>query len=209
MIYLPGIETVFLVLALSKSRGLDDRELSLAIRAGNQKAFETFYERHYEGVYRFLISRGMSHDEAQDLSQKAFLMIWEKREDIDENKSLRSFLFRIAYTRMLNHVEYHSKFDQNIDPSEGAAAAAAETTERALDHKELLKQIQQLIITMPEKRGTVFQLCFMKEFTYKETAEAMEISVKTVENHMTLAFRDIRKGLKTIYGDEILNRFQE
>lgn len=208
MFYLPGIESVFLILALSKSSDLDDRELSLAIKAGDQKAFETFYDKHYEAIYRFLMSRGMSHDEAQDLTQKAFLMIWEKRNGIDETKSLRAFLFRIAYTRMLNHIEYHSKFDQNIDPADGSVSDSVETTEKELDHKELLNQIHKLIIAMPEKRGTVFQLCFMKEFTYKETAESMDISVKTVENHMTLAFRDIREGLKTVYGDEILDRFQ-
>jgi len=207
LIYLPGIESVLLILALSKSSDLDDRELSLAIKSGNQKAFETFYDRHYEAIYRFLMSRGMSHDEAQDLAQKAFLMIWEKRNGIDESKSLRAFLFRIAYTRMLNHIEYHSKFDQNIDPGDGSVTDSVESTEKELDHKELLNQIQKLIIAMPDKRGTVFQLCFMKEFTYKETAESMDISVKTVENHMTLAFRDIREGLKSIYGDEILDRF--
>ncbi|PWN06398.1 RNA polymerase sigma-70 factor [Rhodohalobacter mucosus] len=204
---MPGIESVFLILALSKSGELDDRELSIAIRKGDQKAFETFFDRHYEPVYRFLISRGMNHDEAQDLTQRAFLMIWEKRNTIDETKSLRAFLFRIAYTRMLNHIEYHSKFDQNTDPAEDSASGSAKTTEKEMEHRELLNQIQRLIVAMPEKRGTVFQLCFMKEFTYKETAETIGISIKTVENHMALAFRDIREGLKTVYGDEILNRF--
>lgn len=208
MIYLPAIETVILLLALSKGSDFDERELSLLIKNSDQKAFKQFYDRHYDSIYRFLISRGMSHDEASDLAQKAFLMIWEKRQDIDESKSLRSFLFRIAYTRMLNHIEYHSKFDRNTDPANESLSETVNITERQIDHRELLNRINSLIETMPEKRGTVFQLCFMKEFTYKETAEALNVSVKTVENHMTLAFRELRDGLKKIYGDEIANRFE-
>lgn len=206
MAYIPAIETVLLLLALSKEPDLNDRELSVSIRNGDQNAFKTFYDRHYPPVYRFLVSRGMSHDEAQDLAQKAFLMIWEKRANIDETKSLRAFLFRIAYTRMLNHIEYHSKFDANVDPA--AESEPGNVTEKQLDHRELLNQIDKLIAGMPEKRGTVFQLCFMKEFTYKETAEALDVSVKTVENHMTLAFKDIRAGLMNIYGEEIAKQFE-
>jgi RNA polymerase sigma-70 factor, ECF subfamily len=208
LIYLPAIETVILLLALSKGSDFDESELSLLIKNSDQKAFKQFYDRHYDTIYRFLISRGMSHDEASDLAQKAFLMIWEKRQDIDESKSLRSFLFRIAYTRMLNHIEYHSKFDRNTDPANESLSETVNITERQIDHRELLNRINSLIETMPEKRGTVFQLCFMKEFTYKETAEALNVSVKTVENHMTLAFRELRDGLKKIYGDEIANRFE-
>lgn len=209
MIYLPAIETVIFLLALSKGSDLDEQELSLSIKNGDRKAFRNFYDRHYDSIYRFLVSRGMSHDEASDLVQKAFLMIWEKRTDIDETKSLRAYLFRIAYTRMLNHIEYHSKFDRNTDPSDESISVSGNVTEKQIDHRELLKQINTLITAMPEKRGTVFQLCFMKEFTYKETAEALDVSVKTVENHMTLAFRDMREGLIKIYGEEITNRFEK
>lgn len=208
MIYLPAIEAVILLLALSKGSELDEQELSLSIKNGDQKAFRKFYDRYYDPIYRFLVSRGMSHDEACDLAQKAFLMIWEKRRDIDETKSLRAFLFRIAYTRMLNHIEYHSKFDRNTDPLDASASETENVTDKQIDHRELLNRINSLITAMPEKRGTVFQLCFMKEFTYKETAEALDVSVKTVENHMTLAFRDIRNGLKKIYGEEITTRFE-
>jgi RNA polymerase sigma-70 factor (ECF subfamily) len=208
VIYPTGIETVLLVLALSKSGDLDDRELSIAIKNGNREAFKTFFERHYEAIYRFLVSRGMSHDEAQDLTQKAFLLIWEKRKGIKEEKSLRAYLFQIAYTRMLNHIEYHSKFDENVDPSDESVSDSTHTTDMKMDHKELLNRVQKLVAAMPEKRGTVFQLCFLKEFTYKETADTLGVSVKTVENHMTLAFRDLREGLTSLYGEEILERFR-
>ena len=160
MIYPAGIETVLLILALSKSGDLDDRELSIAIRNGDREAFKAFFDKHYDAIYRFLVSRGMSHDEAQDLAQKAFLLIWEKRQGIDEEKSLRAYLFQIAYTRMLNHIEYNSKFDANVDPSDESASDSSNTTEKKMDHKELLNQVKRLVAAMPEKKGYRFPTLF-------------------------------------------------
>ena len=197
-------ECLILLLAFAKYNGIDPSSLSVAIRNGDQEAFKTFYDEHYDGLYRFMVSRGMSHAEAQDLVQKAFVMIWEKRDGIDETKSLRAYLFQIAYSRMLNHVEYQSKFDGNDPPPEDTDVHTPETE---VDYKELLRIVKQAIRNMPEKRGLVFESCFMQQHTYKETADAMDVSVKTVENHMSLAFRDLRSALSQTYGEEVLSKF--
>ncbi|WP_069130268.1 RNA polymerase sigma factor [Rhodohalobacter halophilus] len=206
MILLLTPEIVLLVLALSKEGDMDDTALSLAIKNGDQKAFEEFFNRHYDPLYRFLISRRMEHEEARDLAQKAFVMIWEKRQGIDETKSLRSYLFTIAYSRMLNHVEYRSKFSDE-DPADNHSPAL--NTDHSIDFKELVNVIRQIISQMPEKRGMVFDLCFMQEFSYKEAADAMDVSPKTIENHMALAFKDLRKKLTQMYGESLLTDFQK
>lgn len=200
MIFLFSPELILLLLALSRESDLDDHALSLAIKNGDQKAFEQFFNRHYDHLYRFMVSRNMSHEEARDLAQKAFVMIWEKRDGIDETKSLRSYLFTIAYTRMLNHVEYQSKFKDTELPDD---ETSVKNTDSTIDYKELIQIIKKIISEMPEKRGMVFDLCFMQEFTYKETADALDVSPKTIENHMTLAFKDLRTRLTQIYGDHL------
>ncbi len=197
-------EAILLFLAFAgQDDSLDGKDLSVEIRNGNQQAFRTFYDRHYPGLYRFMVSRGMSHDEAADLVQNAFVMIWERRSDIDEKKSLRAFLFQIAYSRMLNHITYQSKFTGDAAPDVQTGEIGETDSERDLNYSELLGRIRKVIAAMPEKRATVFELCFMKQFTYKETAEALGVSQKTVENHMALAFRNLRSELIKIYGDEL------
>lgn len=198
-------EFLILLLAFAKYNGIDPSELSVAIRDGDHKAFKTFYDEHYGGLYRFMVSRGMSHAEAEDLVQKAFVMIWEKRDGIDETKSLRAYLFQIAYSRMLNHVDYQSKFNDEDPPNEDTSVHTPETD---VNYRELLQIVKKTIRNMPEKRGLVFESCFMNQNTYKETAEAMDVSVKTVENHMTLAFKDLRAVLGDMYDDELLSKFK-
>lgn len=199
-----NIEIIILLLAFAKYKGIDPSELSAAIREGDHDAFKTFYDEHYDGLYRFMVSRGMSHAEAEDLVQKAFVMIWEKRDRIDESKSLRAYLFQIAYSRMLNHVDYQSKFNDDDPPDDDHTAR---TPENDVDYNELLRLVKKSIRDMPEKRGLVFESCFMNQYTYKETADAMDVSIKTVENHMTLAFKDLRAALSEIYDDDVLSKF--
>jgi len=197
-------ELLFLLLAFAKYNGIDPADLSVAIRNGDHDAFRAFHDEHYDGLYRFMVSRGMSNDEAQDLVQKAFIMIWEKRDGIDESKSLRAYLFQIAYSRMINHVNYQKKFDDEDPPKEDPVR---DTPETDVNHKELLSIVKLAINDMPEKRGQVFESCFMNQFTYKETADAMGVSVKTVENHMTLAFKDLRSVLSKAYDEDLLSKF--
>lgn len=170
-------------------------QLYLKIKNGNQKAFKTFFDAHHEELFRFLNRRGVAKQAAEDLIQKAFIYIWENRSGIEEHKSLRAYLFRIAYTRMLNLFRDTEKFDQNKSISDLEEADSANQPDQDIHQRELNKTIEKAISAMPEKRQQVFRLCFIQEFTYKEAAEFMEVSAKTIENHMSLALKDLRTSL--------------
>jgi RNA polymerase sigma-70 factor (ECF subfamily) len=181
------------LLALHNNREQDSKELLLSIKRGDHQAFKQFFEKHHTYLYRFLLKRGMSEQQAEDLIQQAFVKIWEQRTEIDETKSLRSYLFRIAYTRMLNQIRDNKKFNDDADPDSKAAQSQTDAT---LEQQELSNAIERAIQEMPEKRQLVFQLCYLQEFRYQEAAEFMEVSVKTIENHMGAALKDLRSKLE-------------
>ncbi|MDR8390885.1 sigma-70 family RNA polymerase sigma factor [Aliifodinibius sp. S!AR15-10] len=185
-------QLIFLALSSSPADELDQTELATEIKNGNHQAFKTFFENHQDALYRFLLSKGVSEQTAEDLIQQAFITIWEKRNGIDETKSLRGYLFRIAYTRMLNHFRDRAKFnDEEPDISDESSL----TPEDHARHQDLLSAVEDAIEQMPEKRRMVFEFCFMQGFTYKETAGTLGVTRKTVENHMGLALKDIRSAL--------------
>lgn len=194
MIISPVVHVLLIQLAFSKGDDLNSAELAGAIKQGNHKAFKDFFERHHKHLYHFLLQRGTPKQAAEDLVQQAFVMIWEKREQIDEQKSLRAYLFRIAYTRMLNYFRDHSKFDVSQEVSKPENF----TPEDILQNSELNEQIEAAINAMPEKRQLVFRLCFLQDFSYNEAALFLEVSVKTIENHMGLALKDLRKALELL-----------
>ena len=187
------VQLLVLALAGSNSAGLDDKKLSGLIKNGDHKAFKAFFEAHHDALYRFLVSRGTDRVVAQDLIQKAFIYIWENRHRIDETKSLRAYLFKITYTRMLNHIRDRAKFSGPDGLPENGTASNPEEFAQA---QQLTEAVERAIQAMPEKRKMVFEFCFLQEFTYRETAQALDVSVKTVENHMGLALKDIRSALQ-------------
>lgn len=189
------LHLVLLALATSSSGEIEKSELAAKIRNGNHAAFRSFFETYHQALFQFLLSRKVDPATAEDLIQQAFVYIWENRSNIDPTKSLRAYLFKIAYTRMLNHIRDHKKFD---DSKESVTIRETNhTPEDAARAEDLRRAIQHAIDEMPEKRGLVFEFCFIQEFTYKEAAKTLDVSVKTIENHMALALKDIRAALKT------------
>lgn len=187
------ISLILLALSLSENPDLDTRELAEQIKTGNHRAFRQFFDSHYDSLLYFLMSRNTDRANAEDLIQKAFIYIWEKRDNIDPDKSLRAYIFRIAYTRMLNHHRDTKKFNNDEDIPEQEFSLTPEDT---LQKSELDEAVAKAVASMPEKRGEVFTLCFMQQLTYKEAAEVLDVSPKTIENHMGLALKDIRRDLE-------------
>lgn len=183
---------LFILFSLALDESQDTKELLRAIRRGDHSAFKTFFNRHHKPLYHFLLKRGLSEQAAEDIIQQAFVIIWEKRKEVDETKSLRAYLFRIAYTRMLNHFRDHKKFSDRTE----FERPVSQTPEATLEQKELKQHIDTAILEMPEKRQTAFRLCYLQGFSYKEAAATMGVTEKTVENHMGLAFKDLRAALK-------------
>lgn len=185
--------TLFL-LAVSSSdmNETEEQELYTAIKEGDQTAFKKFFDQHFDSLYSFLTHHQVHPDAAEDLIQTAFVYIWENRKKIKPGLSLKAYLFRIAYTRMINHFKSESRLTTIDD------APRVEKKDPAdhLEYQDLKSSLDQAIEQLPEKRRVVFISCFLNELTYRETAEMLEISIKTVEAHMVLALKDIRSALQ-------------
>jgi RNA polymerase sigma-70 factor (ECF subfamily) len=171
----------------------DARDLAQRIRDGDRDAFRTFFDRHHGTLYGFLQSRGVSAADAEDLVQNAFLYVWQHRDRIDPDRSLRAYLFRIGHTRALNHHRDAARVDPDatVDrtPSRDATPDAEALT------REQRARIDDAIADLPERRRMVARLCLVNGFTYQEAASVLDVARKTVENHMRLALKDLRDAL--------------
>ena len=184
---------LLLILGVSLDSESNETEIYIKIKKGDQKAFKKFFDSHHTELFRYLRQRGVAKEAAEDLIQKAFIYIWENRDQINEHKSLRAYLFRIAYTRMLNLFRDNEKYDRDQELPD--LTSSEFKTDQNLHQQELNRAIESAISAMPEKRQQVFRLCFLQEFTYKDAAQTLEVSAKTVENHMGLALKDLRESL--------------
>lgn len=185
------MELIFTLLTLVVAAILHQKNLSRAIKSGDQQAFKEFFDSHYASLVRYVQARGLTEDEADDLAQNAFIYIWENREQIDPDLSLRAYLYRIVYSRMLNYIKREARSERMQELE--MQVESNTSTEQDLSYNELMHVVKKAISTMPEKRRLVFESCFLQQLSYKETAEALQISVNTVENHMQKALKSLRE----------------
>lgn len=186
---------LLIALAMHLDQQREDVVLARRIKEGDHVAFRQFFDRYHSILLSYLIKKGLDDSAAQDIVQNAFIKIWESRDQIDPDKSLKSFLFRIGYTRTLNYFRDNAKFehgtDLNLRAHESNVYQEASYNQM---HQYLLNAVQK----MPEKRKAVFELCFLQELTYREAAESLGVSIKTVENHMALALKNMRAAMAAL-----------
>lgn len=154
--------------------------------------FRTYYEPLCNYAYSFLRDK----EDAEEVVQSTFLLVWEKRETLEIRTSLKSYLYAMVRNACLNVLK-HQKIRQRHEEEE---TALAERSRDAIAHtvagNELEQRIQEAVEQLPEQCRMVFKLSRFEELKYSEIAEQLNISVKTVENHMGKALRIMRERLK-------------
>ena len=164
------------------------------LRNGNHQAFQDIYLTYKESIEFFLQKLLGSSDEAKELTQSIFVNLWEKREMIDPQKNMKSFLFSIARNAALNffkHQKVHDRFVQ----SEMQNDSLDYDSDEAMVMKEAQILIEIAISRMPKVRRQVFEMSRFQELSNDEIAKRLNISKDTVYSHISNAMRDIKKIL--------------
>jgi len=129
-------------------------------------------------------------EEAKSLVHEVFISLWEKFETLPEDTNHRSYLYTAVRNRSLNYIRDRKKLVGLEDISE---QGTEETN--AFEVRELEKEIELAINTLPEKCRMVFEMSRYEELKYAEIAQKMNISVKTVEAQMSKALSVLRQAL--------------
>lgn len=158
--------------------------------------FEQLFRDYFKPLTAFVKKYVGNVDEAKEIVHEVFYNLWLKRESIDPEKAVKSYLYTSAYNRSLNHLRDNKKFDRN---KEGELYPDKEMQWNYSDHLdglELEVKINHTIDSLPEKCREVFVLSRFEGLKYNEIAEKLNISVKTVESQMSKALSVLRQNLK-------------
>jgi RNA polymerase sigma-70 factor, ECF subfamily len=172
----------------------DDKIAIEALRQGDRKVFDALFRAYYEPLcnYACAMSQG-DMDEAQDIVQERFFKLWEKRAEIDITYSIKSYLYKMVYNACLNRIR-HEKTKAKYKLHN--AHFLDENPDYQLDTtSEIQNNVQRAIATLPDQCRHVFELNRFEELKYREIAEHLNISIKTVENHIGKALRLLREQL--------------
>jgi RNA polymerase sigma-70 factor (family 1) len=176
------------------STSKDESLLVQSLIKGNLLAFNTLYKTYSRRLYRFALGYLKSKDEAEELVQEVFTVIWEKRKDLKEELSFKSFLFTIAFNMIRNHFRSKAYLAEYLK-SEISDDLDMQTSQKII-YDSLYKYIAELVNQLPERRKEIFIKSRFNGLSIAEIAEEMHITHKTVENQLTVALKFIRTNLK-------------
>ncbi len=132
---------------------------------------------------------------AEETVQEIFVKIWEKREQLNIETSVKHYLFRSVRNHCLNLLQ-HEKIKKQYASKILEANHAEIDPEQYFIEVDLLKRIERSIDSLPPKRKEIFRLSREQGMKYKEIADTLNISIKTVEAQMGLALKHLRDELK-------------
>jgi len=171
----------------------NDKYLFEQIKAGSKPDFDALFRLYYNDLCRFAVFLSCSSEDAEEIVQELFFKLWLNRKNIQIKTSAKSYLFASVRNAVLNSLKHEQIKNKYI---EAEKYGYSNTCNDDLNvNEEIYKKIDEVIEQMPEKRREVFKLCKIEAYKYKEIAEKLNISVKTVENHMGEALKFLREKL--------------
>jgi len=173
-----------------------DDQLWLKLREGEKQALEQIFHRYYDMLVRFVTPMLKDQEKARDLVQDLFYRLWTKREKIEINTSVKAYLFMACRNQALNTLKREQRMvwtdsEEEMEKQSGLE----ENTETRIKEKDLQKQLSKALEAIPPKCRQVFELSRFEHHSYKEIADILDISVKTVENQMSKALQILRLHL--------------
>jgi len=162
-----------------------------------EKEFELLFRTFFIPLCQFARKYTGDLDSAREITHDVFVTIWEKRQEINPEKQIKSYLFTSVYNRSMNYLRDKKKFNYNVELSElPLTVDEPKKVEEMMDSVVLNSRIQQALQKLPEKCRQIFILSRFKEMKYAEIAQHLAISVKTVETQITKALKILREELK-------------
>jgi RNA polymerase sigma-70 factor (ECF subfamily) len=177
----------------------EEHTLFKKIKKGDKKAFEALFHRYYGILCHYAAQQIKNEAEAEEIVQELFVRLWKKREKIQIDTSLKNYLFRAVKNQSLNYIQ-HNQIKNQYAQKVIHETDAVNTDESNYTETGLLQKIEESINLLPEKRQEIFRLSRQQGLKYREIAEKLNISVKTVETQMGLAIKTLREKLKHYSG---------
>lgn len=172
----------------------EDIVLLKGIQAGSHEAFNTLFKRYYLALCTFG-SRFIRLEDAEEIAQDVMLWIWENHSQLNIEHSLKQYLFRSVYHRAMNRIT-QLEAKQRIDTT--FYERFVDTIQDIdISHiNEMSRHINQAINELPESYREAFIMNRFQDLSYKEIAEKLNVSPKTIDYRIQQALKILRIKLR-------------
>ena len=169
--------------------------MALLLSKRDEAAFERVFKTHYKNLHAYAFTMLRDGDEAEEMVQQVFFKLWERSERLSFSGSVAAYLYRAVHNESLNFLKHQKVKAGHQLHVAYSMKNKSEHSQGKMISKELEIKFREALNELPEQCRTVFQLSRFEDLKYKEIADTLDISVKTVENHMGKALKLLRTKL--------------
>ncbi len=172
-------------------------QLNSWLSQGNEQQFEQLFRTEYQNLVAYALRYLPDTDEAEEKVQEVFVKLWENRQSLDIKGSVASYLYASVRNACLNDIKHRDVVQKH---KEYILHVGSEIEEEESEEHRMISLLEEAISTLPDKCQQIFRLNKLEEKKYREIAEELDISVKTVENQMGKALKLIREQMRSHAG---------
>lgn len=158
----------------------------------DENAFRLLYNRYKAPLYLHACKMLHDDEEAKDIVQDTFSMIWAKRENLTITTAANSYLYSTVRNRILDHISHKKVIAKYTDSLNSFLDRSAPAHDRKIIEEELIGMFEIAVSSLPEKMREIFELSRNEGLSHKQIAEKLNISDKTVKKQISNAIKIIK-----------------
>lgn len=173
----------------------DDQSISILLAKKDEAAFEQVFKTYFKNLHAYACTILKNEDEAEEMVQQIFFKLWDRADNLSFNGPIAAYLYRAIHNECLNYLK-HQKVRSNhqLYVAHSMKNQSEHAPGRVME-KELEARYKEALEELPEQCRLIFQLSRFGDMKYREIADELNISVKTVENQMGKALKILRQKL--------------
>ena len=180
------------------------RSWSLGLQNSDASSFAELFDAAYDALFRYAMYIVQDKNAASDILQDVFLKLWQIRENVDPERSLRALMYQMVRNYALNHERQKKRHVSEDVEADHPSVHFDILADEKLDAAHLQARIRVWIDQMPTRRREAFILSRYTGLSHEEIATLMDLAPKTVNNHIVLALQYLRSQLKEFQDKDLI-----
>jgi RNA polymerase sigma-70 factor (family 1) len=176
-----------------------EEQLLALLKEGDEAAFTELYNRYWDKLLVVAMHRMAEIEEAREIVQDIFYRLWKRRELLQLDHSLNTYLSVAVKYEVLNRLAVKNRQKQFRVYIARNWQETVQETENYIRFNELQKELASLVNALPEKCRIVYQMSREQGYSQREIATELGIAEKTVEAHLSVAIRKLKTGLSHLF----------